>query len=69
MELLKIVKRLLRLGTSKKYVITWRSKLTGKEGRGTRLFSKTEVEALIIKSNCKYFNIKIFAVLGINNDS
>ena len=39
---------------TKTYVIQWKSKVNGRAGRGTKLFSREEAETLIEELNTEY---------------
>jgi hypothetical protein len=43
---------------SKSYVIQWRSKVNGRAGRGTKLFSKDEASQLVNELNREYPQIE-----------
>jgi len=47
---------------TKNYLIQWKSKVNGRAGRGTKLFSRYEAEKLVAELNAEYpqINHEIF---------
>lgn len=43
---------------TKNYVIQWKSKVNGRAGRGTKVFSREEAEQLVLELNREYPQIE-----------
>ena len=43
---------------NKSYIIKWKSKVNGRAGRGTKLFSRAEAERLVTELNHEYPQIE-----------
>jgi hypothetical protein len=54
-------------GMNKNYVIQWKSKVNGRAGRGTKLFSREEAEKLVAELNTEYPQIhhEVFNTHGV----